>query len=74
MADHKSAGAGDKGCAPQVVAKHEVQRVVLAHTCTCVRCKCRDSPSPCIVILRDNSIGHFVVIANENFTEKRQYP
>ncbi len=56
LADHKSAGAGDKGCAPQVVTEDEVQRVVLPH---------RDSLSPCIVILRDNPIGHFVVIAHK---------
>ncbi len=31
LAEHKSAGAGDKGGAPQVVAEDEVQRVVLAH-------------------------------------------
>ncbi len=39
-----------------MVTEDEVQRVVLAHG---------DSLSPCIVILRDNPIGHFVVIAHE---------
>jgi len=51
LADHKSTGAGDKGGAPQVVAKHEVQRVVLAHTCTCVRCKPPRSRIPSQAIL-----------------------
>ncbi len=62
LADHKSAGAGDKGCAPQVVAKDEVQRVVLAYTCTCARCKCGDSLSPCIVILGDLCSHYFAII------------
>ena len=54
--DHVPIGKGDETGRTQMIAEHEVECTTAPHG---------DALRACVVILGDNTVGHFVVIAHE---------